>query len=73
MIPARLGRPVACYGWYIGGDFTSVGGVARTGIARIRADMTVAPWSSVIHNAPGAFSVRTLARSGSSQLVVQLV
>lgn len=30
-------------GWYIGGDFTHVGGIARANIAHVRADKTVDP------------------------------
>jgi len=30
-------------GWFVGGDFTTVGGVSRNRIARVRADFTVDP------------------------------
>ena len=30
-------------GWFIAGDFTAVGGIARTNLAHVRADMTVDP------------------------------
>ena len=31
-------------GWFVGGDFTSVGGVPRTDLAHVLADGSVAPW-----------------------------
>ncbi len=48
-------------GWYIGGDFTLVGNVARNNIARIRSDGTLHPtW-----NPDADQEVRALAVSGS--------
>src|SRR5205814_7549052 len=48
-------------GWFIGGEFDSVGGLARQNVAHIRADLSVAAWS------PNANSrVRTLAVSGGT-------
>jgi len=49
-------------GWYIGGLFTHVGGVARTNLAHIRADHTVDPnFNPSLNDA-----VQTLAVSGST-------
>ena len=31
-------------GWYIAGSFSSVGGVARSGLAHLRADLSISPW-----------------------------
>lgn len=50
-------------GWFIAGTFTSVGGAARPGLARIRADMTLDSW--VPDYLPGS-DVRDIARSGST-------
>jgi hypothetical protein len=51
-------------GWFIGGSFTSVGGVARSNLAHILADNTVSDWN------PGAsFAVYALAQSGSTLYV----
>jgi hypothetical protein len=36
--------PDGAGGWYIGGDFTDVGGVARTNLAHIMGDHTLAAW-----------------------------
>ena len=48
-------------GWFIGGDFTSVGGVPRRHLAHIRADGTLDPvWN------PGRRTVFALAVSGST-------
>jgi len=47
-------------GWYIGGSFTSVGGVARRNIARILSDGSVSSW-----NPSASDTVRALAASGS--------
>ncbi len=46
-------------GWYVGGDFASIGGVARANLAHVRADGTLDAWN------PGASSgVLSLAVSG---------
>ncbi|MBI5473539.1 MAG: choice-of-anchor D domain-containing protein [Ignavibacteriae bacterium] len=47
-------------GWYIGGDFTNVGGVARNRLARILSNKTLSPWNP---NANG--SVTALAVHGA--------
>jgi trimeric autotransporter adhesin len=41
--------PDGAGGWYLGGEFTSVGGLPRDCIAHVLADATVAPWN------PGRF------------------
>jgi len=52
-------------GWYIGGDFTSVGGIARTNIAHILADNSVdANWNP----SPNGF-VTSFAVSGATVYV----
>ena len=51
-------------GWYIGGSFTSVGGVARANIAHIRADNSVDAWGPNPNN-----GVNCLAMNGSSLVV----
>ena len=49
-------------GWYIGGSFTSVGGLSRNGLAHIRADKTVDPaWDPNLNG-----QVQTIAVSGST-------
>jgi trimeric autotransporter adhesin len=51
-------------GWFIGGDFTSVGGLPRAGLAHILSDMSVSPWN------PGAdLPVYTIAVNGSTLYV----
>src|SRR5262245_49642276 len=32
-------------GWFIGGDFKSVGGLPRSSLAHVRADLTVSEWN----------------------------
>ena len=44
-------------GWYIGGDFTVVGGQARNHLARINSDGTLNAWSP---NADSSVSSMTL-------------
>jgi hypothetical protein len=51
-------------GWYIGGDFTSVGGQTRNRLARINSDGTLHGWDPRANNI-----VRTLALSGSTVYV----
>ena len=48
-------------GWYMGGDFTHVGGVPRRYLAHVRSDHTLDAWSP---NAPGP--VTTMLHSGTS-------
>lgn len=40
----RVITPDGSGGWFIGGSFTTVGGLSRAGLARIRGDGTVDPW-----------------------------
>jgi hypothetical protein len=44
-------------GWYIGGSFTSVGGVERRKLARINADGTLHPWRSQLNGDVTALAV----------------
>jgi len=54
-------------GWYIGGDFTQVGGVARKHIAHILADGTVDPaWDPDVRGHSGTETVSAIAVSGST-------
>ncbi len=58
-------------GWFIGGRFTHVGGVAREGLAHIKADGTVnASWNpgAVVGNA-AASAVKVLTRNGATLYV----
>jgi hypothetical protein len=57
----RAVLPDGSGGWYIGGDFTSVGGVTRNRLARINSDGTLHDWNPNVNN-----SVYTLALSGST-------
>ena len=49
-------------GWFIGGDFTEVGGVARSKVARINADGTLNAWSPTVNG----IAVNQLILSGST-------
>jgi hypothetical protein len=31
-------------GWFIGGDFRSVGGIQRSNLAHVLADKSIGPW-----------------------------
>src|ERR1043165_9758272 len=48
-------------GWFIAGDFTAVGGIARTNLAHVRADMTVDP---VFRPNPDGILTNDLAHHG---------
>jgi hypothetical protein len=50
-------------GWYVGGDFTEFNGLAREGLAHVRHDLTVDPWS------PGVAGVQSLAIAGDTLFV----
>ena len=45
--------PDASGGWYIGGEFTAVGGKPRSGLAQIRADGSVSDWNPGVTGSPG--------------------
>ncbi len=51
-------------GWFIGGQFTSVDGVARSNLAHVLADHSVDPWNPGTNGA-----VRAMALSGSQLFV----
>ena len=53
-------------GWFIGGDFTSVGKQPRSNLAQIASDMTITAWDP--QAAPGGV-VRALVVSGSKVIV----
>ena len=44
-------------GWYIGGSFTSVGGVPRSNLARVLADGTLSAWNPAANNVVRALLV----------------
>jgi hypothetical protein len=66
---ARTGQPLRPYtkvaglinaivpdgagGWYIGGQFTAVGGVPRSCVAQVRADGSVTDWNPMVTGSPG--------------------
>jgi len=59
-VDPSTGRPLSCYarvagtvlacvsdgcgGWYLGGDFTGVGGAVHANVAHVRGDGSVTPW-----------------------------
>ncbi|MHA3789563.1 T9SS type A sorting domain-containing protein [Flavobacterium hauense] len=49
--------PDGAGGWYIGGQFTAVGGEARNRIARINSDGSLHPWNPNANNAVLAIAV----------------
>jgi Calx-beta domain-containing protein/beta-propeller uncharacterized protein DUF5122 len=62
--PFEVVTPDGSGGWFIGGEFTSVGGVPRSGLAHILADNTVAAWDPNPNS-----TVYTLAVSGGTVYV----
>jgi len=57
--PVNAVAPDGAGGWYLAGSFTSVGGLARSGLAQVLADNSVSAWN------PGANGiVRTLVVNG---------
>lgn len=42
-------------GWYLGGDFTAVGGLPRSCLAHVRADGSVSDWDPDVRNSAGPF------------------
>jgi hypothetical protein len=55
--------PDGAGGWYIGGQFTAVGGVPRSNLAHVASDMSVSAWNPSV-NADGR--VLAIAVSGST-------
>jgi hypothetical protein len=51
-----LVAPDGAGGWYIGGSFTSVGGLPRSRLAHINADNTVADWNPTAGTNSSTFS-----------------
>lgn len=54
-------------GWYIGGEFTSVGGKPRSCLAQVRADGSVSDWNPSVTGSPGYIDppqVNAIAVSG---------
>jgi len=45
--------PDGARGWYIGGEFTAVGGKSRSCLAQIRADGSVSGWNPSVTGSPG--------------------
>ncbi|RYZ52465.1 MAG: hypothetical protein EOO14_16715, partial [Chitinophagaceae bacterium] len=60
----RTAVPDGSGGWYIGGDFTEVGGQARNRLARINSDGTLHAW-----NPNAGSSVSAMAIAGSTVYV----
>jgi hypothetical protein len=57
-------------GWYIGGEFTQVGGVTRNRLAHINPDKTLdLAWNPNVTNGSGFVTVKALALSGSDLYV----
>jgi trimeric autotransporter adhesin len=56
-------------GWYLGGSFTHVGGVARTGLAHVLADGSVDPSFTPSVTVTGVSEVQALALSGPTLYV----
>ncbi len=56
--------PDGAGGWYIGGQFSTVGGVARTNVARINSNGTLNSWNPVLAST-GALNVHALELVGS--------
>lgn len=47
-------------GWYIGGDFSGIGGQPRSGLAQIRADGSVSDWNPSVTGSPGYLALPTV-------------
>jgi hypothetical protein len=56
-------------GFFIGGRFNSVGGQPRTSLARVRADLSLDPWSPSVVLFNGVEEIDALAFSGSTLYV----
>lgn len=62
--------PDGAGGYYVGGSFSRVGGLARAGLVHVRADGSVDPgWTADVEIPEGSQGVRALALSGSTLYV----
>jgi hypothetical protein len=63
-LPAFFGGSVGAIaadgagGWFIGGGFSHVGGLARSNLVHINADLSVSPWNPGASGGVGAIAVR---------------
>jgi hypothetical protein len=65
--------PDGAGGWYIGGGFTAVGGVARTRLAHILADKTLDDWNPGANGTVFSLSVSgSIVYVGASSAAIQL-
>jgi hypothetical protein len=62
--PVYAAVPDGSGGWFVGGDFSAVGDSARSNLAHIRSDNSIATWSAGTDG-----PVRALALSGSTLYV----
>jgi Domain of unknown function (DUF5122) beta-propeller len=59
-------------GWYLGGEFTAIGGIARSCLAQIRADGSVTDWNPSVTGSPGYIdppAVLAIAVQGNQMFV----
>ena len=62
----RASTPDGSGGWYVAGDFTSIAGVARSGLAHIQSDKTVDPnWAPSTNG-----TVKAIARDTAGRVYV---
>ncbi|TAE17897.1 MAG: hypothetical protein EAZ95_05690 [Bacteroidetes bacterium] len=73
--PAVFGKVSVCIsdgagGWYIGGKFTKVGGVTRSGLAHINPDKSLDMlWNPNVSNDPYEYEINALLLSGTDLYV----
>jgi hypothetical protein len=58
----RAAVPDGQGGWYVGGTFSAIGGVARSNLAHILADGSVDDWNPVVDGSPIDLFPRTIDR-----------
>lgn len=57
-------------GWFIGGSFTTVGGISRTAVARIKSDGSVdASWNANVNNGGVVYALK-IGGTGNSMLYI---